>query len=111
MMGNAMIQPTMYFNLRYVPMFSGPYMILSVDHTISQGSFETVLTGIRQTIYSLPQLDDYLQTLVKCYNTVNEHGIDTEHAHYQHIDKKYLIEFDKLHCEGIMAGTGATEVY
>jgi hypothetical protein len=63
MMGNAMIQPTMYFNLRYVPMFSGPYMILSVDHTISQGSFETVLTGIRQTIYSLPQLDDYLQTL------------------------------------------------
>ncbi len=38
-------------------------MILSVDHTISQGSFETVLTGIRQTIYSLPQLDDYLQTL------------------------------------------------
>ncbi len=63
MMGNAMIQPTMYFNLRYVPMFSGPYMILSVDHTISQGSFETILTGIRQTIYSLPQLDDYLQTL------------------------------------------------
>lgn len=56
-------------------------------------------------------IDDYLQTLVKCYNTVNEHGIDTEHAHYQHIDKKYLIEFEKLHCSGIMAGTGATEVY
>jgi len=56
-------------------------------------------------------IDDYLQTLVKCYNSTNDHGIDTEHAHYQHIDKKYLIEFDKLHCEGIMAGTGATEVY
>jgi hypothetical protein len=52
-----------------------------------------------------------LQTLVKCYHSANDHGIDTEHAHYQHIDKKYLIEFDKLHCEGIMAGTGATEVY
>jgi hypothetical protein len=56
-------------------------------------------------------INDYLQTLVKCYNSVNETGIDTEHAHHQHIDKKYLIEFDKLHCEGIMAGTGATEVY
>lgn len=63
MMGNAMLQPTMYFNLRYVPMFSGPYMILSVDHSITQGNFETVVSGIRQTIYSLPQLDDYLQTL------------------------------------------------
>ena len=26
-LGNAMIQPTMYFNLRHVPMFNGPYMI------------------------------------------------------------------------------------
>ena len=56
-------------------------------------------------------IDNYLQTLMKCFESVNAYGIDTEHAHYQHIDKKYLIEFDKLHCEGIMAGTGATEVY
>ena len=40
-MGNAMIQPTMYFNLRYVPMFSGSYMILEVSHKISPGSFTT----------------------------------------------------------------------
>ena len=38
-------------------------------------------------------------------------GIDTEHAHYKNIDKKHLIEFETLHCEGIMAGTGATEKY
>ena len=63
MMGNAMIQPTMYFNLRYVPMFSGPYMITSVNHSISPGSFETIIEGIRQPTASLPKIDNYLQTL------------------------------------------------
>lgn len=63
MMGNAMIQPTMYFNLRYVPMFSGPYMILSVDHSITPGHFETIVTGIRQPTASLPKIDQYIQTI------------------------------------------------
>jgi len=63
MLGNAMIQPTMYFNLRHVPMFSGPYMILSVDHSITPGNFETYITGIRQPIASLPKIDNYIQSL------------------------------------------------
>jgi hypothetical protein len=63
MLGNAMIQPTMYFNLRYVPMFSGPYMITGVRHTIVPGNFSTTVTGQRQPIYSLPQLDEYLQSI------------------------------------------------
>jgi hypothetical protein len=63
MMGNAMIQPTMYFNLRYVPMFSGPYMIQTVNHTITPGVFETVFTGIRQPTASLPKVENYLQSL------------------------------------------------
>jgi hypothetical protein len=65
MMGNALIQPTMYFNLRNVPMFSGPYMILEVSHRISPGTFTTYFTGIRQPTASLPILDDYLQSLRK----------------------------------------------
>jgi hypothetical protein len=63
MLGNAMIQPTMYFNLRYVPMFSGPYMILEVTHNISPGVFETSFTGIRQPVAALPKIDNYLQSL------------------------------------------------
>ena len=63
MMGNAMIQPTMYFNLRHVPMFSGPYMILSVNHNISPGNFDTIIEGVRQPIASLPKIDAYLQSL------------------------------------------------
>ena len=63
MMGNALIQPTMYFNLRHVPMFSGPYMIMEVEHNITPGTFDTTFKGIRQAIYSLPKLDSYLQSM------------------------------------------------
>jgi hypothetical protein len=63
MMGNAMIQPTMYFNLRHVPMFSGAYMIQEVNHTIGPGTFDTVFKGIRQSISNLPEIDSYIQTL------------------------------------------------
>jgi len=61
MMGNAMIQPAMYFNLRYVPMFYGPYMITKVNHTITPGNFETIIEGIRQPTASLPKIDNYIQ--------------------------------------------------
>lgn len=56
-------------------------------------------------------LDNYLSTLQKNYQDVLQYGIDTEHAHYKNIYSKHLIEFETLHCEGIMAGTGATEKY
>jgi len=63
MMGNAMIQPTMYFNLRYVPMFTGPYLITEVNHTISIGDFSTDVVGVRQPTASLPTVDNFLQSL------------------------------------------------
>jgi len=63
MMGNALIQPTMYFNLRYVPMFSGPYLITEVNHRISPGEFDTIISGIRQPVYSLPKIDNYIQSI------------------------------------------------
>ena len=63
MLGNAMIQPTMYFNLRYVPMFNGPYLILSVNHDIRPGNFTTTVDGIRQSIAALPYPTDYLSTI------------------------------------------------
>jgi hypothetical protein len=62
-LGNAMIQPTMYFNLRHVPMFNGPYLIQDVVHSISPGNFQTQFTGIRQGMFDLPQIDQYLQSL------------------------------------------------
>lgn len=62
-LGNALIQPTMYFNLRHVPMFNGPYMITEVQHSIQPGTFQTSFTGIRQGIYDLPAIDNFLQSI------------------------------------------------
>ena len=62
-LGNALLQPTMYFNLRHVPMFYGPYLIVDVQHTISSGVFQTTFTGVRQAIYDLPPIESYLQSL------------------------------------------------
>ena len=62
-LGNALLQPTMYFNLRHVPMFNGPYLITEVNHTIQPGQFQTDFTGVRQGIYDLPSIDNLLQSL------------------------------------------------
>lgn len=61
--GNALLQPTMYFNLRHVPMFNGSYMITEVQHSIQPGQFVTKFTGIRQSYMSLPRIDVYLQSI------------------------------------------------
>jgi hypothetical protein len=44
-------------------MFSGPYMIQTVNHSISPGNFETTFEGIRQPTASLPKVDNYIQSL------------------------------------------------
>jgi hypothetical protein len=62
-LGNALLQPTMYFNLRHVPMFNGPYFITEVNHNITPGNFVTTFNGTRQGIYDLPTVDNYLQSI------------------------------------------------
>ena len=56
-------------------------------------------------------IDNYLQTLQPILNNVITHGIDTEHSHYLCLDKRYVIEFDRVKCAGIVAGSGETERY
>jgi hypothetical protein len=62
-LGNALLQPTMYFNLRHVPMFNGPYMIQQVSHSIQPGQFQTQFEGIRQGVYDLPAIDSFIQSI------------------------------------------------
>ena len=81
MLGNAMIQPMMYFNLRNVPMFSGPYMILKVSHRISENGFDTEFEGQRQPFYSIPAIDKFLQSLnTKILETIKEQIVKEEAA-------------------------------
>jgi hypothetical protein len=58
MMGDVMIQPTMYFYLSNVPMFHGTYYIMEVNHSIKGNSVETSFKGVRISNSSLPKMSD-----------------------------------------------------
>ena len=47
MMGNAMVQPMMYFQLNNIPMFHGAYLITHVKHSIKPNYMSTVFDGVR----------------------------------------------------------------
>lgn len=53
-MGNVMIQPTMYFQLKNVPLFEGAYWIVEVSHTIENNTIRTNFKGVRMPSASLP---------------------------------------------------------
>lgn len=57
-MGNVMIQPTMFFYLKNIPMFKGSYWITEVSHSIRAGNFTTSFKGTRIPYKSLPDPKD-----------------------------------------------------
>jgi hypothetical protein len=59
--------------------------------------------------FCISLFDDYLQVIQKNMPLLGQ--IDTEHAHWINIPKQYLIEFDKVHCWGWLAGNGQIEHY
>ena len=74
-LGNALLQPMMYFNLQHVPMFNGPYMITDISHNITPGNFETTITGTRQSIFDYPAIDNFLQSINKNLLTKIEQAV------------------------------------
>ena len=63
--GNVMIQPTMYFHLKHVPMFHGTYQIIEVSHVITPGDFTTNFTGIRLPIFTNEKPDKLVSSINK----------------------------------------------
>jgi hypothetical protein len=59
MMGNAMIQPMMYFQLDNIPMFHGAYFITKVTHSIKPNSMLTNFTGTRIRYPQTPLINSY----------------------------------------------------
>jgi hypothetical protein len=57
-MGNVMIQPTMFFYLKNIPMFRGSYWITEVNHSIKSNTISTTFTGTRLPYTSLPDPKD-----------------------------------------------------
>jgi len=59
MMGNAMIQPMMYFQLDNIPMFHGAYLITKVSHSIKPNSMSTNFSGTRIRYPETPLITAY----------------------------------------------------
>lgn len=59
MMGNAQIQPLMYFQLMNIPMYRGTYMIISVTHNMTQGNMTTTIKATKMSKYATPFVSNW----------------------------------------------------
>lgn len=55
-LGNAMIQPTQYFQLENVPIFNGAYIILNVEHNLVPNKMTTSFSGVKILRYPVPRI-------------------------------------------------------
>ncbi|MEY4573137.1 MAG: hypothetical protein RLZ10_2415, partial [Bacteroidota bacterium] len=58
MMGCVMIQPTMYFYLKNIPIFKGTYLITDVSHDVKGNKITTRFKGTRIPKEALPTFED-----------------------------------------------------
>ena len=58
MLGDAMIQPMMYFKLNNIPMFRGVYLIINVSHSITPNAMTTKFKGVRIRSTKTPLVDE-----------------------------------------------------
>lgn len=82
-MGNAQIQPFMYFQLNNVPMFRGGYNIIKVSHNIVPHHMTTTFTGVRikHSTTPLVKSDSLYMSLLGSLddiNTANSNGENSE---------------------------------
>ncbi len=76
-MGNVMIQPTMYFYLKNIPMFKGTYWITEVTHSIRNGSITTTFKGSRMPYTALPDLSDsFMSSYRTLFDKIQKRAIE-----------------------------------
>ena len=86
MMGNAMIQPMMYFQLDNIPMFHGAYLITHVKHSIKPNYMSTNFTGVRIRHPETPILDA-AELYMSLIESINITAINTSSAGLATIDE------------------------
>ena len=80
MMGDAQIQPLMYFQLMNIPMWSGVYMIFNVTHTITAGNMTTKFKGMKLSRNPLPYNSSWY--MFRPDNNDNGTGEQNEYDNY-----------------------------
>ena len=58
-LGNMLIQPTQYFQLENIPMYSGAYMILDVEHNFTPNHIITKFQGVRILKFPNPIVTEF----------------------------------------------------
>jgi len=62
-LGNALIQPLLYFRIPNIPLINGYYLIINVEHSITPNFMETKFTGVRISNATIPIVKSYFETL------------------------------------------------
>lgn len=63
MLGNMMIQPTLYYQLENINLFSGAYIVLNVEHDITPNHMTTMFNGTRILKYPNPIITDFTKSI------------------------------------------------
>jgi hypothetical protein len=75
-LGNVMIQPTMYFYLKNVPMFKGTYWITEVSHSIRNNNIVTTFKGARMPYTQLPDpKDSFMSSYRTMFDKMTQNAI------------------------------------
>lgn len=79
-MGNAQIQPFMYFELDNVPMFAGAYTIIHVKHTLKPNNMMTTFKGVRvrKSKTKMVEKSTVFMNLIGSLSDVDTEGIDLD---------------------------------
>ena len=76
-LGNAMIQPTQYFQLDNIPLYNGAYLILSVQHDITPNKMTTSFTGTKILKFPVPRV---LESAVAMGESIGEFTASAQRA-------------------------------
>lgn len=96
------------FNIKEYDGLFGKYVFKKAILTWMANSNDKLFIT-RMFSFCISLVDNYLFIIQKNMRLLDQ--MDTEHAHWVNIPKEYLVEFDKIHCWGWLAGNGQIEHY
>lgn len=92
--GNAMIQPTMFFYLKNIPMFKGSYWITEVTHSIKANNFTTTFKGTRIPYKSLPDpIDSFTSSYRVLFDRIKDKAISKVKRDKNLLDNGYTFTY------------------
>ena len=105
MMGNAQIQPLMYFQLLNIPMWRGAYMIFNVTHTMTPGNMVTKFKGMKMSKNPVPIVSKYWSTI----NSTDDDNIKNKIlGNGDTVDDYEAIDFKKSGIDNNISNKGAS---